>query len=105
MDVLPPSPPVPRTTDPSWCRGEYPPRLGSGPLYQVVRPPDCAFPLAAWRPPDRRHGVGLWINVNPPQTSAIGNGLSGVSFGMSEALVCMRAANARNRELAMPRLI
>jgi hypothetical protein len=47
--------------------GEYPPRLGSGALYQVVRPPDCALPpLAAWRPPDRR---------------------SGVSFGMSEALV------------------
>src|ERR1039457_234046 len=29
---------------PSWCMGAYPPRLGSAPLYQVVRPPDCALP-------------------------------------------------------------
>jgi hypothetical protein len=29
--------------DPSWCIGLYPPD-GSGPLYQVVRPPDCELP-------------------------------------------------------------
>src|SRR5579863_501734 len=38
------SPPVPRMMAPSWCIGAYPPRSGSGPLYQVVRPPDCALP-------------------------------------------------------------
>src|SRR5215467_14956116 len=41
-DRLVPSPPVPRTMDPSFCMGEY--RLGSGPLYQVVRVPLRALP-------------------------------------------------------------
>src|SRR5215469_179444 len=41
-----PSPPVPMTMDPSFCMGEY--RLGSGPLYQVVREPAWALlPLSA----------------------------------------------------------
>src|ERR1022692_689129 len=44
MDDLLLSPPVPRTMAPSWCIGAYPPRLGSAPLYQVVRPPDWALP-------------------------------------------------------------
>jgi hypothetical protein len=36
-------PPVPRMTAPSWCIGVYPPISGSGPLYSVVTPPDCAL--------------------------------------------------------------
>src|SRR6266581_8844478 len=43
-DALLLSPPVPRTMAPSLCMGAYPPMLGSAPLYQVVRPPDCALP-------------------------------------------------------------
>ena len=37
------SPPVPRTIEPSCCIGVYP-LGGSGPSYQVVRPPDCPLP-------------------------------------------------------------
>jgi len=130
MDVLPPSPPVPRTMDPSWCMGSI--RLGwaavrctrwSGRPIARCRPwqpgallnpraclyypgsPGETFKLLSEIFPDvssaQNQGgaafdidilaippsVGLWIKVNPPQTSAIGNGLSGVSFGMSEALV------------------
>src|SRR5215469_12022092 len=41
-DRLVPSPPVPRTMEPSLRIGEY--CLGSGPLYQVVREPLRALP-------------------------------------------------------------
>src|SRR3954471_644649 len=44
MERLLLSPPVPRTIEPSWCMGMYPPRVGSPPLYQVVRPPDWELP-------------------------------------------------------------